>query len=90
VVRQKKQYPSEVLIVQRLIKVLATSLVDNPDQVEVKEIEGEKALIIELSVASDDMGKVIGKQGKIARAIRALAKAKGNKVGRNVVVEIVS
>jgi predicted RNA-binding protein YlqC (UPF0109 family) len=79
-----------VLIVQRLIKVLATSLVDNPDQVEVKEIEGEKALIIELSVASDDMGKVIGKQGKIARAIRALAKAKGNKVGRNVVVEIVS
>jgi predicted RNA-binding protein YlqC (UPF0109 family) len=90
VVRQKKQYPSEVLIVQRLIKVLATSLVDSPDQVEVKEIEGERALIVELSVASDDMGKVIGKQGKIARAIRALAKAKGNKVGRNVVVEIVS
>lgn len=75
---------------QRLIKVLATSLVDSPDQVEVKEIEGERALIVELSVASDDMGKVIGKQGKIARAIRALAKAKGNKVGRNVVVEIVS
>lgn len=67
---------------QRLIKVLATSLVDNPDQVEVKEIEGEKALIIELSVASDDMGKVIGKQGKIARAIRALAKAKGIQVSK--------
>jgi hypothetical protein len=79
-----------VLIVKKLIKVLATSLVDNPDEVEVREIEGERALIVELSVASDDMGKVIGKQGKIARAIRALAKAKGNKVGKNVVVEIVS
>lgn len=75
---------------QKLIKVLAASLVDNPDEVEVREIEGERALIVELSVASDDMGKVIGKQGKIARAIRALAKAKGNKIGRNVVVEIVS
>ncbi|HBI26759.1 MAG: KH domain-containing protein [Syntrophaceticus sp.] len=75
---------------KKLIKVLATSLVDNPDEVEVREIEGERALIVELSVASDDMGKVIGKQGKIARAIRALAKAKGNKVGKNVVVEIVS
>lgn len=75
---------------QKLIKVLATSLVDNPDEVEIKEIEGERALIVELKVASADMGKVIGKQGKIARAIRALAKAKGNKMGRNVVVEIVS
>lgn len=75
---------------QKLIKVLATSLVDYPEEVEVKEIEGEKALIVELKVADTDMGKVIGKQGKIARAIRALAKAKGNKIGRNVVVEIVS
>ncbi|MGB4504299.1 MAG: KH domain-containing protein [Syntrophaceticus sp.] len=75
---------------QKLIKVLATSLVDNPDEVEVREIEGENALIVELKVASEDMGKVIGKQGKIARAIRALAKAKGNKMGRNVVVEIIS
>ncbi|MEG3068458.1 MAG: KH domain-containing protein [Syntrophaceticus schinkii] len=75
---------------QKLIKVLATSLVDYPEEVEVKEIEGENALIVELKVADADMGKVIGKQGKIARAIRALAKAKGNKIGRNVVVEIVS
>ncbi len=75
---------------QKLIKVLATALVDYPEEVEVKEIEGDKALIVELKVADTDMGKVIGKQGKIARAIRALAKAKGNKIGKDVVVEIVS
>jgi hypothetical protein len=79
-----------VLEVQKLIKVLATALVDYPEEVEVKEIEGDKALIVELKVADTDMGKVIGKQGKIARAIRALAKAKGNKIGKDVVVEIVS
>lgn len=88
--RQKNQCLSEVLKMQKLIRVLATSLVDNPEEVDIKEIEGEKALIVELRVADDDMGRVIGKQGKVARAIRALAKAKGNKIGRNVVVEIVS
>jgi predicted RNA-binding protein YlqC (UPF0109 family) len=77
-------------MVQELINVLAASLVDYPDEVEVREIEGENALIVELKVASSDMGKVIGKQGKIARAIRSLAKAKGNKIGRKVIVEIVS
>ncbi len=76
--------------VKGLIKVLAESLVEYPDQVEVNEIEGENALIVELKVASSDIGKVIGKQGKIARAIRALAKAKGNKIGRKVIVEIIA
>lgn len=76
--------------VEGLIKVLAESLVEHPDEVEVNEIEGENALIVELRVASSDVGKVIGKQGKIARAIRALAKAKGNKIGRKVVVEIIT
>ncbi|MDR9757483.1 MAG: KH domain-containing protein [Thermacetogeniaceae bacterium] len=76
--------------VKGLIKVLAESLVEYPDQVEVNEIEGENALIVELKVASSDIGKVIGKQGKIARAIRALAKAKGNKIGRKVIVEIIT
>ncbi|MFY9140238.1 MAG: KH domain-containing protein [Thermacetogeniaceae bacterium] len=73
-----------------LIRVLAESLVEHPDQVEVNEIEGENALVVELKVASSDIGKVIGKQGKIARAIRALAKAKGNKIGRKVIVEIIT
>ncbi|AFV11247.1 nucleic acid binding protein [Thermacetogenium phaeum DSM 12270] len=73
-----------------LIEVLARSLVDDPDAVEVREIEGEKALIVELKVASADMGKVIGKQGKIAKAIRTLARARGNKIGRKVIVEIES
>lgn len=75
---------------KKLIEVLARSLVDDPAAVEVREVEGERALIVELKVASADMGKVIGKQGKIARAIRSLARAMGNKTGRRVVVEIIS
>ena len=77
-------------MMQKLIEVLARALVDKPEAVDVKEIEGERALVVELKVANSDMGKVIGKQGKIARAIRSLAKAKGNKTGRKVIVEIVS
>lgn len=75
---------------KELVEVLAKSLVDDPTAVEVREIEGDKALIVELKVADADMGKVIGKQGKIAKAIRALARARGNKIGRKVIVEIES
>lgn len=75
---------------RELIELLAKSLVDNSEAVQVNQIEGEKAIIIELKVASEDMGKVIGKQGKIARAIRTLAKATGAKMGRRVFVEITS
>ncbi|NPV28172.1 MAG: KH domain-containing protein [Firmicutes bacterium] len=75
---------------RELIELLAKSLVDNSEAVQVNQIEGEKAIIIELKVASEDMGKVIGKQGKIARAIRTLAKATGAKMGRKVFVEITS
>lgn len=75
---------------KKLVEVLAKSLVDDPAAVEVREFEGERALIVELKVADDDMGKVIGKQGKIARAIRSVARAKGNKIGRKVNVEILS
>ncbi|MFA7550558.1 MAG: KH domain-containing protein, partial [Sedimentibacter sp.] len=53
-----------------LVEYIAKSLVDNPDMVEVNEVEGSQSLIIELKVAPDDMGKVIGKQGRIAKAIR--------------------
>ncbi len=71
-----------------LVEYIARSLVDNPDAVQVTEIEGERSIIIELRVAPDDMGKVIGKQGKIAKSIRTLTKATAAKEGKRVVVEI--
>ncbi|MGI5921660.1 MAG: KH domain-containing protein [Syntrophomonadaceae bacterium] len=73
---------------KELVEFLAKSLVDNPDEVEVREIDGERSIILELRVAPDDMGKVIGKQGKIAKAIRTLTKATAAKEGKRVVVEI--
>ncbi len=78
-----------VVSVRDLVELIAKSLVDNPEMVEVKQIEGEKSVIIELRVAPDDMGKVIGKQGKIAKSIRVLAKAAAAKEGKRVVVEII-
>ncbi|AFS78630.1 KH domain-containing RNA-binding protein [Gottschalkia acidurici 9a] len=72
-----------------LVKTLAKALVDNPDQVRVNEIEGTQSIIIELKVASEDMGKVIGKQGRIAKAIRTLVKAAAIKENKRVVVEII-
>ncbi len=73
---------------KNLVEYIARSLVDNPDAVQVTEIEGERSIIIELRVAPDDMGKVIGKQGKIAKSIRTLTKATAAKEGKRVVVEI--
>ncbi|KJS18980.1 MAG: hypothetical protein VR72_20800 [Clostridiaceae bacterium BRH_c20a] len=64
-------------------------MVDNPDQVQVKEVEGERSIILELTVASEDMGKVIGKQGRIAKAIRTVVKAAATREGKKVVVEII-
>ena len=55
---------------KELLEVIARNLVDNPDAVTVKEVQGERSLVLELKVAPDDMGKVIGKQGRIAKAIR--------------------
>lgn len=77
-----------VMTTGELVKYLAQALVDHPDQVEVKEIEGEQSIIIELRVAPDDMGKVIGKQGRIAKAIRTVVKAAATKENKKVVVEI--
>jgi len=74
---------------KELVEVLARSLVDNPASVEIRQIEGEKSIILELKVHEDDMGKVIGKQGKIAKAIRTLVKAAATKEGKRVVVEII-
>ncbi len=74
---------------KELIEYIAKSLVDNSDAVEVSQVEGEKSLIIELRVASEDMGKVIGKQGRIAKAIRTVVKAAAAREGKKVVVEII-
>ncbi|HAS91690.1 MAG TPA: KH domain-containing protein [Sedimentibacter sp.] len=72
-----------------LVEFIAKSLVDNPDMVEVNEVEGSQSLIIELKVAPDDMGKVIGKQGRIAKAIRTVVKAAATKDNKRVIVEII-
>ncbi|NLI60165.1 MAG: KH domain-containing protein [Clostridiales bacterium] len=72
-----------------LVKFIAQSLVDNPDQVDVREIEGEQTVVIELRVAPEDMGKVIGKQGRIAKAIRTVVKAAATKNNKRAVVEII-
>lgn len=72
-----------------LVEVIAKALVDNPDAVEVNEIIGEQSVIVELKVAQEDMGKVIGKQGRIAKAIRTVVKAAATKQNKRVVVEII-
>lgn len=71
-----------------LVELLAKALVDHPEQVQVNEIEGHSSIIIELRVAPDDMGKVIGKQGRIAKAIRTVVKAAATKESKKVIVEI--
>ena len=71
-----------------LLEVIAKSLVDNPDEVVVTEKETEKGLVLELKVAPSDMGKVIGKQGRIAKAIRSVVKAAAAKEDKKVIVDI--
>jgi len=71
-----------------LIEHIARSLVDNPDSVSVTEVEGEKTTVIELRVDQSDLGKVIGKEGKTARAMRTILNAAGTKVGKRCVLEI--
>ena len=72
-----------------LVRFIAKSLVENPDAVDVREVEQPDAIIIELRVAPEDMGKVIGKQGRIAKAIRSVVKAATQKNAKPVFVEIV-
>lgn len=73
---------------KELVEVIAKSLVDYPDEVVVTETENEKAIVLELCVAQSDMGKVIGKQGRIAKAIRAVVKAAASKEEKKVIVVI--
>ncbi len=77
------------MFMKELIEVIAKSLVDNPNEVHVNEIQGEQSIILELKVAPVDMGKVIGKQGRIAKAIRTVVKAAAIKEDKKVVVEII-
>lgn len=79
----------EVSTMGELVEYIAKALVDNPDEVSVNEIEGSQSVIIELKVAQEDMGKVIGKQGRIAKAIRTVVKAAAIKDNKRVVVEII-
>ena len=72
-----------------LVEVIAKSLVDNPSEVHVNEIQGEQDLILELRVAPEDMGKVIGKQGRIAKAIRTVVKAAALNKDQKIVVELI-
>ena len=71
-----------------LVELIAKSLVDHPEKVHVKEIESNQSIIVELRVAPEDMGKVIGKQGRIAKAIRTVVKAASTGESRKVIVEI--
>ena len=73
---------------KELIMFIAKSLVDNPEQVEVMELEGEKTTVIELRVAQEDLGKVIGKQGRTARAMRTILNASATKIKKRAVLEI--
>lgn len=74
---------------KELVEVIAKALVDNPDEVSVNEKKEGRTTVLELHVADGDMGKVIGKQGRIAKAIRSVAKAAAAKEDKRVVVDIV-
>ncbi len=74
---------------KELLEFIAKSMVSDPDSVEVKETLNENTVVLELHVADDDMGKVIGKQGRIAKAIRTVVKAAASHENKKVVVEIV-
>lgn len=74
---------------KELVEVIAKALVDNPDEVSVTEKEDGRNIVVELHVAASDMGKVIGKQGRIAKAIRSVVKAASSKENKRVDVEII-
>ncbi len=73
---------------REFVEFMAKSIVDNPEQVQVTEVAGEKTTVIELRVASEDLGKVIGKQGRTAKAIRSILSAAAAKTRKRAVLEI--
>lgn len=74
---------------RELIDYIAKALVDHPDQVQVSEVEGNQTSVLELKVAKEDLGKVIGKQGRTARAMRTILSAASAKVKKRTVLEII-
>jgi len=75
--------------IKELIEYMAQSLVDHPDQVHVEEVGGARSIIYELHVASTDMGRVIGKDGRVANAMRSLVRVASTRAGRRAILEIV-
>ncbi len=76
-------------MLRELVEEIVKAVVDNPDEVQVNEITGEQTIVVELRVAQSDMGKVIGKQGRTAKAIRTILSAAGMKIGRRYELEII-
>jgi len=76
-------------MLKELVEYMARALVDNPEKVKVSEIEGEQTSVIELRVAKEDLGKVIGKQGRTARAMRTILSAASTKIRKRAVLEII-
>ena len=74
--------------IKELVEEISKALVDKPEEVEVKEVQGEQVTVLELRVAASDLGKVIGKQGRTARSIRTLLGAAGMKLNRRFTLEI--
>ncbi len=74
---------------KELIKYIAQALVDNPDEVSVEEVQGNQTSVLELKVAKEDLGKVIGKQGRTARAMRTILSAASAKIKKRTVLEII-
>ncbi|MBI3754019.1 MAG: KH domain-containing protein [Deltaproteobacteria bacterium] len=74
---------------KNLIESIAKALVDHPEQVKVTEVEGENTSVVELAVAKEDLGKVIGKQGRTARALRTILTAASTKIKKRAVLEII-
>ena len=74
---------------KELVEYIAKSLVDYPDAVKVTEVEGERTSVVELSVTKEDLGKIIGKQGKTARAIRTILSAVSTKENKRTILEII-
>ena len=74
---------------ESLLEIIAKNIVDNPEAVSVNKVQGSQSVILELEVADEDMGKVIGKNGRIAKAIRTVIKAAATKEKKRVIVEII-
>ncbi len=87
-VGDKNQEVTDMEKLKELVSYIAKSLVDNPEKVEVREVAGEQTSVLELKVAQEDLGKIIGKQGKTAKAIRTILSAAAAKMRKRAVLEI--